>query len=107
MDFFSTAAYAQTAAAGSSNGGGSQYIFFIMLIATFGIFYVLMILPQKKKDKEHKKMLANLQKNDKVLTIGGIYGVVTSVDTEKGTLTLKIGDNTKVEVVKTAIQAKL
>lgn len=106
MDFFSTAAYAQSTA-GSSNGGGGSMILIVMMVVTFGIFYVLTILPQRKRDKEHKKMIENLQKNDKVLTVGGIYGVVTSVDREKGIITLKIGDNTKVEVVKTAIQAKL
>ncbi len=107
MDFFATAAYAEPASTGSSSGGGSGMILIVMMVVTFGIFYVLTILPQKKRDKAHKAMIDNLQKNDKVLTIGGIYGVVTAVDTEKGVVTIKIADSTKVEVVKTAIQTKL
>ncbi|HEY1405278.1 MAG TPA: preprotein translocase subunit YajC [Spirochaetota bacterium] len=106
MNIFATAAYAQSATPGSSSGGGG-FVLIIMMVVTFGIFYVLTVLPQKKRDKAHKQMIENLQKNDKVLTIGGIYGVITSVDSEKGTYTIKIADNTKVEVVKTAIQTKL
>jgi preprotein translocase subunit YajC len=77
------------------------------MVLTFVIFYVLTILPQKKKEKEHKKMINNLQKGDKVLTIGGIYGVITGVDAEKGIITIKISDNSKVEIIKSAIQTKV
>jgi preprotein translocase subunit YajC len=108
MDFFTTAAYAGSGATGSSSGGGNNnWILIVMMVVTFGIFYVLTILPQKKRDKAHKAMIDNLQKNDKVLTVGGIYGVVTAVDAEKGIVTIKIADSTKVDVIKTAIQGKL
>jgi len=103
-----TTAYAQTAggsAAGGAAGGGISMI--VMMVAIFVIFYLVIFLPQRKKDKAHKKMVNELQKNDKVITTGGIYGIVTAVDSEKGIVTIKIADKTNIEIAKTAIQGKV
>ncbi len=77
---------------------------FIPLILIFVIFYFFLIRPQQKKVKEHKVMVENLKRGDKVITAGGIVGVVERViDNEK--VEVEISDNVKVEIIKsTGIQ---
>ena len=77
----------------------------IPLILIFVIFYVFLIRQQQKKVKEHKLMVENLKRGDKVITSGGIIGTVEkNVDSDKAESS--ITDNVKVEVVKsTGIQA--
>jgi len=80
---------------------------FIPLILIFVIFYFFLIRPQQKKVKDHKLMVSNLKRGDKVVTSGGIIGTVDRViDNDK--LEVLISDNVKVEVVRdTGIQALL
>jgi preprotein translocase subunit YajC len=75
----------------------------IPLILIFVIFYFLLIKPQQKRAKEHKKMIENLRKGDKIVTSGGIYGVIEAVSTN--TVTVKIGENVKVKLGKAYIAA--
>lgn len=67
------------------------------------IFYFFIIRPQNKKQKETEKMIAALKKGDKVVTIGGIYGVVSS--TRESTVIVKVDDGTKIEFARTAISS--
>ena len=85
----------------SSSGIGQ----FIPLILIFVIFYFFLIRPQQKKVKEHKTMVENLKRGDKVVTAGGIVGTVERViDNEK--VEVEISDNIKVEIIKaTGIQS--
>ena len=78
---------------------------FIPLILIFVIFYFFLIRPQQKKAKEHKLMVENLKRGDKVITSGGIVGSIERViDNDK--VEVLISENVKVEVVKsTGIQA--
>ena len=87
-----------------SNSGIGQ---FIPLILIFVIFYFFLIRPQQKKVKEHKLMVENLKRGDKVITSGGIIGTVERViDNEKAEI--KISDNVSVEVIKsTGVQSLL
>ena len=87
-----------------SNSGIGQ---FIPLILIFVIFYFFLIRPQQKKAKEHKTMVENLKRGDKVITSGGIVGKVDRIiDNDK--VEVEIADNVKVEVVRaTGIQALL
>ena len=71
------------------------------VILIFIIFYFLLIRPQKKAQDEHKKMIAALKKNDEVITSGGIHGIIANV--KDHTITLKVDDNVKIEVQKSAI----
>jgi len=73
------------------------------LVLIFVIFYLLLIRPQQKKAKEHRQMLDNLKKGDKVITTGGIYGVIEAVGTE--TLTIKVSENVKVKIGKSYINS--
>ena len=66
-------------------------------------FYFLFIAPQRKKQKEHEKMLSTLQSGDEVITTGGVYGVITNVKDDR--FVVKVADNTKIEVGKGFIQA--
>ena len=84
------------------NSGISQ---FIPLILIFVIFYFFLIRPQQKKVKEHKAMIENLKRGDKVITSAGIIGTVERIiDNERAEIL--IAENVKVEVIKsTGIQA--
>jgi len=85
-----------------SNSGIAQ---FIPLILIFVIFYFFLIRPQQKKIKDHKLMVENLKKGDKVITSGGIVGTVERV-MENEMLEVRISDDVTVEIVKTTgIQA--
>ena len=84
-----------------SNSGIGQ---FIPLILIFVIFYFFLIRPQQKKVKDHKLMVENLKRGDKVVTSGGIIATVERV-MENDRAEIEISDNVKVEVVKsTGIQ---
>ena len=86
--------------------GFGNYTFIILMVATLGIFYFLLIRPQKKKEKERTDMISSLQKGDKVMTAGGMYGVIDGFK-EGDIVILKISGNTKVEFSKSAIQSKV
>jgi preprotein translocase subunit YajC len=100
---FSDIAYALAGAPGGTEGSGPQGIgaviqSFIPLILIFVIFYFLLIRPQSKRAKEHKQMLENLKKGDKVMTNGGIYGVIEDLDAKTVTLKVGIKDDVRIKV---------
>ena len=66
-------------------------------------FYFLFIAPQRKKQKEHEKMLASLGSGDEILTNGGIFGVITNVKDDR--FVVRIADDTKIELGKGFIQS--
>jgi preprotein translocase subunit YajC len=74
---------------------------FIPFIAIFLIFYLLVIKPEKQKQNERKTRLANLKKNDEVITVGGIHGTVVNI--KQTTIILRVDDNVKLEVDKESI----
>jgi preprotein translocase subunit YajC len=82
-------------------GGGSMVSTIIMFGAIFLIFYFMIIRPQQKKAKERTKLLSNLEKGDKVVTSGGIHGIISGLD-EK-TCLLQVSDNLKIKVERSAI----
>jgi preprotein translocase subunit YajC len=100
-----SSAYAQDAAAAGQSGGGLSML--ILPAAILVIFYFLLIRPNQKKEKDRKKMIEQLDKGDKVITTGGIYGVVVNVKKEEGIVVLKISEGSKVEFAKSAIQMKV
>jgi preprotein translocase subunit YajC len=92
--FSAVLAQAQAGAApGSGPGPGGMQIIFIVLM--FGAMYFLMIAPQRKKQKEHDKMLASLSSGDEIITTGGVYGEITNVKPDR--FVIRVGDNTKME----------
>lgn len=85
----------------TTNQGGGLMGSLIMIGLMIVIFYFFLIRPQKKQEKETKKMIDALKKGDKIVTIGGIYGVVFSV--KDTTVVVKVDDSTKIEFTKNAI----
>ena len=97
MDFFISDALAQ------GGGQGSPFPSLIMLVVLFGLFYVLLIRPQQKRQKEHKLMAEKLVKGDEIVTQGGVLGRVTKVgDTF---LNLEVSEGTEVKIQRTAVAA--
>lgn len=87
---------------GAEQGGGAALLSSLLpLILIFVIFYFLLIRPQAKRAKEHKKLLENLKKGDKIITAGGIYGVIESID--QNTAVVKIAENVKIKVSRNTI----
>ena len=77
---------------------------FLPLILIFVIFYLLVIRPQRKKEKTHQEMLRNLKKGDEVVTNGGLHGAITDTKGEGGNiLVLKIADDVRVQVSRSSI----
>ena len=79
----------------------------LQMVVTFGIlgvmFYFLLIRPQQKQRKDQEALIKNVKTGDKVLMNNGIYGIVTNVKDK--TLMVKIADNVKVEVLKSAVSS--
>jgi len=73
----------------------------LMMVVVLGIFYVLLILPQQRKQKQLRAMLSALKSGDKVVTSGGIYGTIAGIDGE--TVILRIADQVKIRVARSAI----
>jgi preprotein translocase subunit YajC len=82
-------------------GSGSMISTIIMFGAIFLIFFFMIIRPQQKRAKEREKMLSNIEKGDKVVTSGGLHGVVAGID-EK-TILLQVSDNVKLKFDRSAI----
>ena len=86
---------------GPAPEGQSPLVTFLPLILVFVVFYFFMIRPQVRKQKELTSYRSSLQKGDKVITTGGIYGKVT--DVKDTTVTVDVGDNTLLKIDKSAV----
>ncbi len=97
-----------SAAEGASAGQSpfANYSFLILMGLTVVIFYFFLMRPQRKKEKERTDMISALKKGDRVLTVGGIYGIVDSFK-DNDVVILKIGGTTKAEFSKSAIQSRV
>ena len=80
---------------------GGNLNFFVPLIFIFVIMYFIMIRPQKKRQDEQKKLVAALKTGDRVVTSAGIHGLISNV--KEATVMLKVADNVKIEMEKSAI----
>lgn len=75
---------------------------FLPIILLFVIFYFLLIRPQQQQQKKRKEMLSNLQKGNRVVTIGGIYGIIK--DVREDTVVVRIADNVNVKMTRSGIE---
>ncbi len=104
---FAGLAYAAEALAQDTGGAGGIAGMFnlgnpmFLMIAMLAIFYFLLIRPQQKRQKEHKQMLANLQKGDTIFTSGGLRGKITSLD--ENVITMEVSDKVRVKVNRSAV----
>ena len=85
--------------------GGGSILDYAPMILIFVAFWFLLIAPQRKKQKQHAKMLEALEKGAKVKTIGGVFGTVTGVKDDR--FVLRISENVKIEVAKEAVASKI
>lgn len=92
-------AFAAAPAGGSGAAGG--FASFIPLILIFVVFYFLLIRPQQKQAKQHQQFLSELKKGTKVLTKGGIHGVITDLD--GNVLSLEIAKDVTVKISRDAV----
>ncbi len=90
---------------GAGGGAGGGFTAFVPLILMFVIFYFLLIRPQQKKTKEHRQMVENLKKGDRIVTTGGIHGRITGMSDT--TLTVEISDKVRVKVGRGNVSALL
>lgn len=95
--------FAQTAQSDPAAGGALFQLLFIILL--FGGMYFLIIAPQRKRQKEHEKMVKALEVGDRIVTTGGVYGSVTAVKDDR--LVVQISENTKVELNRNFIHSKI
>jgi len=82
----------------------SQWGIIVFIVVIFGLMYLLMIRPQRKRQKEQQRMVSELQRGDEVLTSGGIYGKIESIDENSYVLKLESGQTMR--VVKNGILGK-
>lgn len=93
------------AAASSGQGDWQGTLWsFAPLIAIVAIFYLLVILPQQKRTKDHRKMVESLKVGDEILTNSGIYGIISGIAEQ--VFTLEIAKDVKIKITKNAIAAK-
>lgn len=90
---------------GEGGGAGAIFAQLGFLIPLFLIMYLLIIRPQQKRQKEHKKMLEELKKGDRVVTSGGMFGKIFAFNEKRGTVVLKVGDM-EMEFLRSAISGK-
>jgi len=92
---------------GANQSGGSPLAMWLPIILIFVVMYFLILRPQAKRQKEHQRMLASLEKGDRVVTAGGIHGTIVGIKEKEQSLYVKIADNVKVEVSRSSIGRKL
>ena len=86
-------------AAPAQSGGLGGLVGMLPIILMFGAMYFLLIAPQRKKQKEHEKMMSALQVGDEIITTGGIYGTITAVKDDR--FVVRVGDNNqRLEIAK-------
>ena len=98
MGFFISDAYAQ-----GGPGGGAPYGDILFLVLLFAVFYFLLIRPQQKRTKEHKKMVEAVAKGDEVITSGGVLGKI--VDIGNTFLTVHIAEGVDVKLQRSSVSA--
>jgi len=81
--------------------GGFDWTILIFLALIFGVFYFLIIRPQRKRQKEHEQLMQELQRGDKVITAGGIYGVVESLSDDS--IVIKVESGATIRVARSSV----
>jgi preprotein translocase subunit YajC len=102
MSFFISNAYAAAAPAAPAENPMTGIVFFIAMIA---VFYFLLIRPQQKRAKDHRKMVEAIGKGDEVVTNGGLLGKIVEVGEQY--LTIEIADGVQVKVQRHAVATVL
>jgi preprotein translocase subunit YajC len=91
-------AYAMGQGGAAAGQGAGGFTSLIPIVLMFVIFYFLLIRPQQKKAKEHREMISQVRKGDRIVTSGGLHGRVTAVS--DATLTVEIADKVRVKIAR-------
>lgn len=91
-------AYAAAEGAGGAQGGGTMVSFVLPMIFMVVIFYFLLIRPQQRKAKEHRALLDNLKRGDRVITSGGLIGTIVNIDDQ--IVTLEVADRVRIDTAR-------
>ncbi len=86
--------------AGGETQGSSLWLV-VFLVAIFAMFYFMTIRPQRRRQKRHRELVSGLSRGDKVMTAGGIYGVIESLDEES--VVLKVESGASLRVARTSV----
>jgi preprotein translocase subunit YajC len=98
-------AFAQAPGAGGPMEGPGMIVSFVPFILIFVLFYFLLILPQQKRTKKRKEMIAQLKKGDRVMTSGGMMGTVTTLASK--VVTLQVAEGTRIKINRSYIEEVL
>jgi len=99
--FLSVPAPVAFQAVGGGAASQSPWLGMVPMVAIFAIFYFLLVVPMRKRQKNLQTLIDNIKKGDRVVTTGGLYGEVVAIDT--AVVVLKVADNVKLRVAKSAI----
>ena len=77
----------------------------LALLITFGLMWVLLILPQQRRMRQHQAVIASLEVGDEVVTAGGVYGTITSVDDE--TLAVEVAPGVVLRILRNAVSQRI
>ncbi len=91
-------------AEGEEGGGTSTIYMVVFLVLIFAMFYFLMIRPQRKRQKEHQQMVEELRRGDRVVTAGGIYGVIETVSEDSVVIKVESGATMRVALGSVALK---
>ncbi|MFZ7110284.1 MAG: preprotein translocase subunit YajC [Desulfatiglandales bacterium] len=94
-------AYAMGTGGTGGTGGGGGFGAFVPIIIMFAIFYFLLIRPQQKKAKQHRALLSSIKKGDKVVSSGGLHGIVTGLTDD--VVTVEIAPKVRVKISRASI----
>lgn len=103
MDFLHTVLLGGQAPAPGGQTGDQFPMMIMMFAIIFFIFYLLIMRPQKREQQRLEQLRSSLKKGDKVVSIGGIHGTVTAVDTTNNIVTVQVDKNVKLDFSKAAI----
>ena len=85
-------------------GGTSILPMIIFLVIIFGLFYFVMVRPQRRKQKEHETLVQELQKGDRVITAGGIYGTIESISEDN--IVIKVESGATIRVARGSVAGR-
>jgi len=87
-----------------AEGGTSIWTMLIFVVLLFGLMYFVMIRPQRKRQKEHQQLIEELKRGDRVVTAGGIHGVIDSISED--TVIIKVESGATMRVAKGSVSLK-
>ena len=91
----------------SSSQGSNPITLFAPLILMGGVFYFLLIRPQQKRARAQQALVNSIQVGDEVMTTSGMFGIISEIDEEEGTLELEIAPGTRIRMVRSGIARRL